>query len=81
MPARLPRGGGRQDPRRLTESIPGFMHTSVHVIGVLPDRLLSEVFDRGFCRWASRSDCCALCIGASRAVGWSHPDVWLRPAI
>ncbi|MDT5369437.1 MAG: hypothetical protein QOC62_3868 [Mycobacterium sp.] len=52
MPARLPRGGGRQDPRRLTESIPGIMHTSVRVIGVLPDRLLSEVFDRGFCRWA-----------------------------
>jgi hypothetical protein len=29
------------------------MHTSVHVVGVLPDRLLSAVFGLGFCRWAS----------------------------
>jgi hypothetical protein len=29
------------------------MHTSLRVIGVLPDRLLSVILGLGFCRWAS----------------------------
>ena len=34
-------------------SIPGFMHTSLCVIGVLPDLVVNVVLSLGFCRWAA----------------------------